>query len=112
MAVNLFAMSGVIAKLNILTKGDRKSAVIILKYGKEREHSAGNPFVNAVPVRVPYYKFEKVQAALVEGARIDVQGHLQGVFKDALGTGNGFFNTELVADHISAADEDEAAATE
>lgn len=101
MAFNLFAMSGVIAKVNLLNKGDRTSAVIILKYGNEREHSAGNPFVNAVPIRVPHFKYEKVAHLLVEGARVEITGKMQGVFKDAMGTGNGFFNTELVADRVS-----------
>lgn len=101
MAINLFAMSGTIAKVNVLNKNDRKSAVIILKYGTEREHSAGNPFVNAVPIRVPHFKYEKVAHMLVEGAHVDVTGHMQGVFKDAMGTGNGFFNTELVADRVT-----------
>lgn len=104
MAINLFAMSGTIAKVNVLNKNDRKSAVIILKYGAEREHSAGNPFVNAVPIRIPHFKYEKVAHMLVEGARVDVAGHMQGVFKDAMGTGNGFFNTELVADRVTSDD--------
>lgn len=104
MAVNVFVMSGVIAKLNVLNKNDRKSAVIVLKYGSEREHSAGNPFVNAVPIRIPHFKYEKVAHMLAEGARIEITGHMQGVFKDAMGTGNGFFNTELVADRVTSDD--------
>lgn len=104
MSVNLFALSGKIVKVNVQAKGDRKSAVIIIQYGSEREHSTNNPFVNALPVRVPHYKFEKVQAMLVEGTIVDIIGHHQGVFKDGMGTGNGFFNTELVADRLSRPD--------
>jgi hypothetical protein len=100
MAVNLFALSGKIAKVSLLTKGERKSAVVILQYGDEREHSSSNPFVNAVPVRIPHYKYDKVEHMLKEGQSIDVTGHLQGVFKDGMGVGNGFFNTELVADRV------------
>ena len=102
MSVNLFVLSGKIVKVNPQVKGDRTSAVMIVQYGQEREHSANNPFVNALPIRVPHYKYDKVKSMLVEGQNVDITGHHQGVFKDGgLGTGNGFFNTELVADHIS-----------
>ncbi|OCX68696.1 hypothetical protein A6M27_17020 [Acidithiobacillus thiooxidans] len=85
--------------------GKGGSAMILLKYGPEREVSNGPvEFVNAVVIRVPAFRFEAIGSRLEEGAVVSVTGHVQGIVKG--GMGETYMTQELVADNIRANDLD------
>lgn len=100
--IHAFFLVGEIKKISVSEPKDPKknaSAVLLLQYGKQRE-TTGNAveFVNAVMVRVPSYKFPQIKDKLKVGAQVQVNGHLQGVFKTIVD--DGYFTSELVADRI------------
>lgn len=100
--INTFFLVGVIKKINVSTPKDPakpKSAVILVQYGPSRESSNGHvEFVNAVMIRVPNFKYPQLESKLKVGKTVQVNGHLQGVLKQAID--EGFFTTELVADRV------------
>lgn len=109
--IHAFFLVGEIKKISISEPKDPKknaSAVLLVQYGKQRE-TTGNAveFVNAVMIRVPSYKFPQIKDKLKVGAQVQVNGHLQGVFKTIVD--DGYFTTELVADRVYV-DEDDSAA--
>lgn len=103
--INAFFLVGEIKKISVSEpKGPKDpkrnaSAVLLVQYGKQRE-TTGNAveFVNAVLVRVPSYKYPQIKDKLKVGAKVQINGKLQGVLKTIVD--DGFFTTELVADHI------------
>lgn len=103
--INTFFLVAEIKKIIISEPKDptkNASAVLLLQYGKQREASGGPVnFVNAVMVRVPSYKFPTLRDVLKVGQRVEVTGHLQGVYKNVPAMDDGLFNTELVADRIN-----------
>lgn len=108
--IHAFFLVGEIKKISISEPKDPKknaSAVLLVQYGKQRE-TTGNAveFVNAVMIRVPSYKFPQIKDKLKVGAQVQVNGHLQGVFKTIVD--DGYFTTELVADRVYV-DEDDSA---
>lgn len=100
--IHTFFVVGEIKKININEPKDPKrnaSAVLLVQYGAQRETTGGPvEFVNAVMIRVPSYKFPAVRDKLKVGQKVEIIGHLQGVFKTVMN--DGFFTTELVADRI------------
>jgi hypothetical protein len=107
--IHAFFLVGEIKKISVSEPKDPKknaSAVLLVQYGKPRENT-GNAveFVNAVMVRVPSYKFPQIRDKLKVGAQVQINGHLQGVFKTIVD--DGYFTTELVADRVYV-DEDES----
>ncbi len=109
--IHAFFLVGEIKKISVSEPKDPKknaSAVLLVQYGKQRE-TTGNAveFVNAVMVRVPSYKFPQIKDKLKVGAQVQINGHLQGVYKTIVD--DGYFTTELVADRVYVDDEDSAA---
>lgn len=109
--IHAFFLVGEIKKISVSEPKDPKknaSAVLLVQYGKQRE-TTGNAveFVNAVMVRVPSYKFPQIKDKLKVGAQVQINGHLQGVFKTIVD--DGYFTTELVADRVYVDDEESAA---
>lgn len=100
--IHAFFIVGEIKKIQVSEPKDPKkgaSAVLLVQYGATREQSGGAvEFVNAVMVRVPNYRYPQLRDKLNVGTQIQVNGHLQGVFKTIVD--DGFFTTELVADRI------------
>lgn len=100
--VNHFVLAGVVRQVQIKggdKTGRKPSAVFMLQYGKNRQRTGGVvEFVNAVLVRVPASRLERVQARLVDGAEVAVTGHVQGLIKYALGQAG--YAIELIADHV------------
>ena len=100
--INQFFLVGEIKKLNISEPKDPKknaSAVLLIQYGTQREATGGPvEFVNATLVRIPSYKFPALRNRLRVGQTVQINGHLQGVYK-TLGD-QGFFTVELVADRV------------
>lgn len=102
MLFNVFFLAGEVHRVKVVKgRGERPpSAVLTLQYGPQRETSGGAvEFVNAVQIRVPSYKYGKVEKRLKEGAKIQVAGRLQGVFKPMMDA-SGFLTAELVAERI------------
>lgn len=99
--INQFSLSGRLKRIQISDKNPAKvSAVVLVQYGASRERTGGPvEFVNAIMVRIPPFRFEKVKQHLVEGNRIDISGHLQGVLKQVMA--EGYFTSELVADRVT-----------
>jgi hypothetical protein len=100
--INTFFLAGEIKKVTVSEPKDPKkapTALLLVQYGPVRE-STGGPveFVNAVPVRVPGYKYPSVKDKLKAGKRVQITGHLQGVFRTLIDEGS--FTTELVADRV------------
>ncbi len=100
--IHAFFLVGEIKKIQVSEPKDPKknaSAVLLVQYGATRE-STGGPveFVNAVMVRVPSYKYPQIKDKLRVGKQVQINGHLQGVFKTMMD--DGFFTTELVADRV------------
>jgi hypothetical protein len=100
--IHAFFLVGEIKKISVSEPKDPKknaSAVLLVQYGKQRE-TTGNAveFVNAVMVRVPSYKFPQIKDKLKVGAQVQINGHLQGVFKTIVD--DGYFTSELVADRV------------
>lgn len=110
--MNLFTVTGRVRQVQLSDK-DRPTALVLVQYGPHRERQGrAVEFVNAVLVRVPAYRLEKIPAGVVEeGAMVEVTGRIQGVLKGLMN--EGFFSTELVADRVhpvidpDAGDEDE-----
>lgn len=105
--IHAFFLVGEIKKIQVSEPKDPKknaSAVILLQYGATRE-STGGPveFVNAVMIRIPSYKFPQLRDKLKVGKQVQINGHLQGVFKSAMD--EGYFTTELVADRVFVEDD-------
>jgi len=100
--VNHFVMTGTIRSVQIkgVDKPGRKpSAIFMLQYGKNRQRTGGAvEFVNAVLVRVPSSRLERIQSKLVDGAEVAITGHVQGLIKYTLGQAG--YAIELVADHL------------
>lgn len=100
--IHAFFVVGEIKKIQVSEPKDPKknaSAVLLVQYGTTRESTGGSvEFVNAVMIRVPSYKYPQIKDKLKVGKQVQVNGHLQGVFKTMLD--DGFFTTELVADRI------------
>lgn len=112
--IHAFFLVGEIKKIQVSEPKDPKknaSAVLLVQYGATRE-STGGPveFVNAVMVRVPSYKFPQIKDKLRVGKQVQVNGHLQGVFKTMMD--DGFFTTELVADRVFVEGEKEGASSD
>jgi hypothetical protein len=104
---NIVILAGTVKKVTTSTPRDPKktpSAVILVQYGKQREYT-GNAveFVNAVPVRVPPFRFEQVKDSLVEGAFVKITGKTQGVLKSVMGESS--MAVELVAERIEFEDQ-------
>lgn len=106
--IHAFFLVGEIKKVQVSTPKESKdpsapkknpSAVLLVQYGVTRE-ATGNPveFVNAVMVRVPSYLYPKISDKLKEGHKVQINGHLQGVFKTVMD--DGYFTAELVADRV------------
>jgi len=106
--IHAIFLVGEIKKIQVSTPKESKdpsapkknpSAVLLVQYGVTRE-ATGNPveFVNAVMVRVPSYLYPKVADKLKEGSTVQINGHLQGVFKTVMD--DGYFTAELVADRV------------
>jgi hypothetical protein len=111
--IHAFFIVGDIKKIQVSEPKDPRknaSAVLLVQYGATREQTGGSvEFVNAVMVRVPSYKYPTLKDKLRVGAKVQINGHLQGVFKTMLDDGH--FTTELVADRIFIEDgRDEAGA--
>lgn len=116
--IHAFFLVGEIKKIQVSEPKDPRknaSAVLLVQYGVTREQTGGSvEFVNAVMVRVPSYKYPQLKDKLKVGAKVQINGHLQGVFKTMLDDGH--FTTELVADRVyvegerDSADEGTAAA--
>lgn len=109
--IHQFFLVGNIKKIQVSEPKDPKknaSAVLLVQYGVTRESTGGAvDFVNAVMIRVPSYKYPQIKDKLHVGAQVQINGHLQGVFKTALD--DGFFTTELVADRVFVEGEKESA---
>jgi hypothetical protein len=106
--IHAIFLVGEIKKIQVSTPKESKdpsapkknpSAVLLVQYGVTRE-ATGNPveFVNAVQVRVPSYLYPKIADKLKEGSTVQINGHLQGVFKTMMD--DGYFTAELVADRV------------
>lgn len=106
--MNHFFLVGRIDRITINKKrndGKGGSAMILLKYGPERETSNSSvEFVNAVVIRIPAFRFEALGSRLQEGAVASVTGHIQGILKG--GMGDTYMTQELVADNIRVNDLD------
>lgn len=100
--IHNFFLVGKIKKIQVSEPKDPKknaSAVLLIQYGASRESSGGAvDFVNAVMVRVPSFKYPQIKDKLAVDATVQVNGHLQGVYKSMMD--DGFFTTELVADRV------------
>jgi hypothetical protein len=104
--IHAFFLVGEIKKIQVSEPKDPKkqaSAILLVQYGATRE-STGGPveFVNAVMIRVPSYKYPQIKDKLAVGRQVQVNGHLQGVFKTMMD--EGYFTTELVADRVFVGD--------
>jgi hypothetical protein len=113
--IHAIFLVGEIKKIQVSEPKDPRktaSAVVLIQYGPTRE-STGGPveFVNAVMVRIPSYKFPQLRDKLHVGSKVQINGHLQGVFKSMME--DGFFTAELVADRVFVEEEtqDQGAAT-
>lgn len=99
---NIVIIAGTVKKVTTSTPRDPKktpSAVILVQYGKQREYTGGAvEFVNAVPIRVPPFRFEQIKDNLVEGAFVKITGKTQGVLKSVMGETN--MAVELVAERV------------
>jgi len=97
--MNMYGVDGVIKQV-ITTNRDKPSALIMLQYGPERNRDENRTveFVNAIPVRIPHYLFEKTKEFIEEGVRVDVKGRLQGVMKGMMN--EGVYSVELVAEQV------------
>lgn len=100
--IHAFFLVGEIKKIQVSEPKDPKrnaSAILLVQYGATRE-STGGPveFVNAVMVRIPSYKYPQIKDKLKMGKQVQINGHLQGVYKSVMD--DGFFTTELVADRV------------
>lgn len=106
--VNSCVITGVVrsVKVNGANREDRKpSAIFMLQYGKNRQRSGGPvEFVNAVLIRVPAFRYEKVKDQLVEGAEVAVSYHVQGLMKYYMN--EPVYSVELVADHMDFTEEE------
>lgn len=112
--IHAFFLVGEIKKIQVSEPKDPKknaSAVLLVQYGATRE-STGGPveFVNAVMIRVPSYKYPQIKDKLRVGKQVQVNGHLQGVFKTMMD--DGYFTTELVADRVFVEDEKDSAGSD
>ncbi|MDO8416296.1 MAG: hypothetical protein Q7S87_08815 [Agitococcus sp.] len=100
--IHAFFLVGTIKKIQVSEPKDPKknaSAVLLVQYGVNRESTGGAvEFVNAVMIRVPSFKYPQIKDKLRIDASVQINGHLQGVFKSVMD--DGFFTTELVADRI------------
>lgn len=101
--INTFFIVGDVKKISVTKPNDPKknaSAVMMVQYGVKRESTGSSvDFVNAVLIRVPSYKYPKLKDKLVEGSKVQITGHLQGVLKSGE-IQSSFLATELVADRI------------
>lgn len=106
--IHTFFLLGEIKKIQVSEPKESKdpkapkknpSAVLLVQYGVTRM-ATGNPveFVNAVMIRVPSYLYPKISEKLKVGQTVQINGHLQGVFKSMMD--DGYFTTELVADRV------------
>ncbi len=112
--IHNFFLVGEIKKISVSEPKDPKknaSAVILVQYGKQRE-TTGNSveFVNAAMVRIPNYKYPQLKDKLKVGSTVQVNGHLQGVFKTIIE--DGYFTVELVADRVYVEDDEPASSAE
>ena len=101
--IHNFFLVGDIKEISVFESKDptkEPSALVLLQYGKDRQ-ATGNQieFVNATMVRIPNFLYAKLKDRLHVGAGIQVNGHIQGVFRPAME--RDFFNVELVADRVS-----------
>ena len=98
---NHFVVSGFLKKVRIAeaAPGKPASAVVMVQYGAERQRTGKRvEFVNALLVRIPSQRLEKIKARLKVGDYITLVGHHQGTLKS-----NGMdtvWATELVADRV------------
>lgn len=107
--IHAFFIVGQIKKIQVSEPKDPKknaSAILLVQYGATRETTGGPvEFVNACMVRVPSYKFPTLRDKLKVGSQVQINGHLQGVYKTMMD--DGYFATELVADRVYVNDEKE-----
>ncbi|KWT98330.1 MULTISPECIES: hypothetical protein [unclassified Variovorax] len=98
---------GEIRKITVSTPKDPKkgaSAVLMVQWGPVREQSGGVvDFINAGQVRIPNYRFPKLQDRLKVGQTVKINGHIQGVVKTL--DADQFLSNELVADRVFILDE-------
>ena len=113
MQIHNFFLVGEIKKVQVSEPKDPKknaSCVMLVQYGQLREQTGGAvEFVNAVMIRVPSYKYPQIKDKLAVGKQVQINGHLQGVYKTMMD--DGYFTTELVADRIFVAGEKDAPAS-
>lgn len=107
--INQFVLSGRIKRIQITDKNPAKvSAVVLVQYGSSRERTGGPvEFINALMVRIPPFRYEKVKEFLKEDVRVDVTGHMQGVLKQVMA--EGYMTSELVVDRVTFPDMEEDA---
>lgn len=107
--IHAFFIVGQIKKIQVSEPKDPRknaSAILLVQYGATRETTGGAvEFVNACMVRVPSYKYPVLKDKLKVGAQVQINGHLQGVYKTMMD--DGFFATELVADRVFVEDDKE-----
>ena len=110
--IHAFFIVGEIKKIQVSEPKDPKknaSAILLVQYGATRDSTGGAvEFVNAVMIRVPSYKYPQIKDKLRVGKQVQVNGHLQGVFKTVMD--DGYFTTELVADRVFVEGDNESGA--
>ncbi len=100
--INDFFIVGTIRKIKESTPRDPKkgaSAIVLVQWGAARTQSnSAVDFVNAGWVRIPNYRYPKLQGRLKVDQQVKVNGHLQGVVKSV--GDEPFIQIELVADRV------------
>src|SRR5690606_8519138 len=80
------------------------SAIVLVQWGPLREQSGGAvDFINAGLVRIPNYRFPKLQDKLKVGQTVKINGHIQGVVKTL--ADDSYITNELVADRVFVLDD-------
>lgn len=107
--MNLVAVTGYVTNI-MKPEHEKGSGLIAVQYGNQRQRT-DRPvnFVNAVSIRIPHFRWDKVSDKLERGVEVEVTAHLQGVLKSSM-MGH-VLVTEIVADRITVIeyeDEDEA----
>lgn len=71
---------------------------LFIQYGPRRAGDGRREvnFLNGISVRVPHFVHQRIGDKLVQGAIVHIKGHLQGVYKAALGT----VDIEAVAERV------------
>lgn len=100
--INEIIVVGSVRRIAVTTPRDPRkgaSAVVTVQWGPVREQSGGSvDFINAGLIRIPNYRFPKIQDKLKVGQRVKIIGHIQGVVKGGLD--EPYITNELVADRV------------